>query len=172
VRLSADGLGDGSGPVRRSADHGHCGAPFGEAAGCGGADSRTRAGDYNGPALQAEDRGLNDLASVRLLPASPELDEAIARIHDFGLEIFRRAHEQGTLRADVTAEDLAFLVWSHNKITQATNGIAPDAWRRYLHLMLDAFRADRAHPLPEPPMSPQQVYDAMLRLGRAPGCTT
>jgi AcrR family transcriptional regulator len=121
--------------------------------------------------LQAEDRGLNDLASVRLLPASPELDEAIARIHDLGLEIFRRAHEQGTLRADVTAEDLAFLVWSHNKITQATNGIAPNAWRRYLHLMLDAFRADRAHPLPEPPMSPQQVYDAMLRLGRTPGCT-
>lgn len=121
--------------------------------------------------LQAEDRGLNDLASVRLLPASPELDGANARIHDLGIEIIRRAHEQGALRADVTAEDLAFLVWSHNRITQATHGIAPNAWRRHLHLMLDGFRADRAHPLPEPPMSPQQVYDAMVRLGRTPGCT-
>ena len=26
-------------------------------------------------------------------------------------------------------------------------------------------------PLPEPPMSPRQVYDAMVRLGRTPGCT-
>jgi AcrR family transcriptional regulator len=121
--------------------------------------------------LQAEDRGLNDLASVRLLPASPELDESNARIHDRGVEIIRRAQEQGTLRADVRTEDLAFLVWSHNRVTEATHGIAPNAWRRYLHLMLDAFRADRAHPLPEPPMSPRQVYDAMVRLGGTPGCT-
>ncbi|WP_107357858.1 TetR/AcrR family transcriptional regulator [Streptomyces agglomeratus] len=122
-------------------------------------------------ALQAEDRGLNDLASVRLIPASPEFDEANARIHDLGIVIIRRAHEQGSLRPDVTPEDLALLVWSHNRITHATSGIAPNAWRRYLHLMLDAFRAERAHPLPEPPMSPQQVYEAMVRLGGAAGCT-
>jgi AcrR family transcriptional regulator len=121
--------------------------------------------------LQAEDRGLNDLASIRLLPASPELDDANARIHNLGIEIIRKAHRQGALRGDVTAEDLAFLVWSHNRITQATHDIAPNAWRRYLYLMLDAFRADHAHPLPEPPMTSQQVYEAMVRLGRAPGCT-
>jgi hypothetical protein len=30
--------------------------------------------------------------------------------------------------------------------------------------MLDAYRAERAHPLPEPPMTDEQLYDAMVRL--------
>jgi hypothetical protein len=37
--------------------------------------------------------------------------------------------------------------------------------------MLDAFRAERAHPLPEPPMTPSQAYDAMVRLGGTGACT-
>jgi len=41
---------------------------------------------------------------------------------------------------------------------------APDAWRRQLHLMLDAYRAERAHPIPEPPMTSDQLYDAMVHL--------
>ena len=32
--------------------------------------------------------------------------------------------------------------------------------------LLDGFRAVRAHPLPEPPLTPRQVYRAMLTLGR------
>lgn len=58
---------------------------------------------------------------------------------------------------------------SHSRITQATHTVAPHAWRRHPYLMLDAFRADRAHPLPEPPLSPQQVYDAMTSLGGTNG---
>jgi hypothetical protein len=88
-----------------------------------------------------------------------------------GVRIVRRAQEQGSLRADVTAEDLSLVIWSRSRITQATHGIAPRAWRRHLHLMFDAFRAERAHPLPEPAMTPQQAYDAMVRLGGPVGCT-
>jgi hypothetical protein len=43
---------------------------------------------------------------------------------------------------------------------------APDAWRRHLGLLLDGFRAERAHPLPQPPLSPRQVHRAMVTLGR------
>jgi hypothetical protein len=32
--------------------------------------------------------------------------------------------------------------------------------------MLDAYRAERAHPIPEPPMTGEQLYDAMVRLGK------
>jgi AcrR family transcriptional regulator len=32
--------------------------------------------------------------------------------------------------------------------------------------LLDGFRADRAHPLPQPPLAPRQVHRAMLALGR------
>jgi hypothetical protein len=42
---------------------------------------------------------------------------------------------------------------------------APDAWRRFVGLMLDALRAERAYPLPPPP-TPAQTYRAMLRVSR------
>lgn len=120
-------------------------------------------------ALQADDRGFNDLTSIRL-PAAACIERTQARIHQLGIQIVERAQEQGALRPDVTPEDLAFLIWSHSRITEATHGIAPGCWRRYLHLMLDAFRADRAHPLPEPPLTPDQLYAAMVRLGGSGAC--
>jgi AcrR family transcriptional regulator len=114
--------------------------------------------------LQADDLGFSDLV-CRRLPQSEGIERAQSRIYELGVEIVHRAQRQGVLRPDVTPEDLAFVVWSHSQITAATQGIAPNAWRRYLHLMLDAFRVDRAHPLPYPPLSPGQVYRAMVRLG-------
>jgi hypothetical protein len=33
--------------------------------------------------------------------------------------------------------------------------------------MLDAYRAERAHPIPEPPMTYEQLYDAMVHLSEA-----
>jgi AcrR family transcriptional regulator len=119
--------------------------------------------------LQAEDRGFNELASVHL-PLSPCLAASRSRIFDLGCEIVERAQRQGSMRSDVTAEDLAFVIWSHGRISEATAGIAPDAWRRALHLMLDAFRAERAHPLPVPPLTPDQVGQAMARMGQAGSC--
>jgi AcrR family transcriptional regulator len=119
--------------------------------------------------LQAGDRGFNDLASMRL-PSSERIDRAQRRIAQLGVEIVARAQRQGSLRADVVHEDLAFVIWSHSRICQATHGVAPGAWRRYLHLMLDAFRAGRAHPLPEPPLTRDQLYQAMLRLGASGTC--
>ncbi|WP_216363586.1 hypothetical protein [Subtercola boreus] len=47
----------------------------------------------------------------------------------------------------------------------ATRIAAPEAWRRQLHLMLDAYRTEAAHPIPEPPMTDTQLYDAMVQLG-------
>ena len=49
----------------------------------------------------------------------------------------------------------------------ATSTAAPNAWRRQLYLMLDAYRSERAHPIPEPPMTDQQLYDAMVHLSEA-----
>jgi hypothetical protein len=56
------------------------------------------------------------------------------------------------------------LLWSHSRIIGATYRVAPSAWRRHLHLMLDAYRAQRAHPLPEPPLTDQQMKLATARL--------
>jgi AcrR family transcriptional regulator len=121
--------------------------------------------------LQADDRGLNDLAGIRL-PNSACLDAIQQRIGQLGVTVVERAQRQGRLRPDVTPEDLAFVTWSHGRIAEATKGIAPQAWRRHLHLVLDGFRAHRASPLPEPPLTRTQLYRAMVRLGGAGPCGT
>ena len=113
--------------------------------------------------VQAGDRGFNDFLSRRF-PGSPETEH----IHDLMCgqieEVLTRAQRAGAARADITIADVVALIWSNGRIMDATNATAPDAWRRHLHLMLDAYRAERAHPIPEPPMTQQQLYDAMVHL--------
>ena len=60
------------------------------------------------------------------------------------------------------------LLWSQSRIIEATWGVAPRAWRRHLHLMLDAYRAGQASALPEPPLTVTQMEQATARLNRVP----
>jgi len=116
--------------------------------------------------LQAADRGLGDAMGMRF-PRATATEAAKTRLFELVGELVRRAQHSGQLRADLTLEDLAFLNWANTRILQAGRAAgAPDAWRRHLGLLLDGFRADRAHPLPQPPLSPRQVHRAMLTLGR------
>ncbi len=56
---------------------------------------------------------------------------------------------------------------------QGAGDAAPDAWRRFVLLMLEAFRTDEAiraggaSPLPAPP-TPRQVMSAMRGMSRTP----
>ena len=116
--------------------------------------------------LQAEDRGLNDVMGMRF-PRATAVEAAKTRLFELVGQVVDRAQQRGQLRADLTPEDLAFLNWANTRILPAVRAAgAPDAWRRHLGLLLDGFRADRAHPLPQPPLSPHQVHRAMLTLGR------
>lgn len=101
--------------------------------------------------LQADDRGLGDLTSMHT-PLAECVESRLARIRELGQTIVERAQGQGTLRADVSPDDMAFVIWAHGGIMAAIQDVAPDAWRRYLALMLDGFRAERATPLPMPPL--------------------
>ena len=113
--------------------------------------------------VQAGDRGFNDFLSRRF-PGSPETE----RIHDEVCrqidDVLTRAQEAGEARPDITLADIVNLIWFNGRMIDATSTTAPDSWRRQLHLMLDAYRAERAHPLPEPPMTEKQLYDAMVHL--------
>jgi AcrR family transcriptional regulator len=115
--------------------------------------------------LQAGDRAFNDIASMRF-PYARGIETARKRAYDLGRRIVERAQAEGSLRPDVTAEDLTFIFWAHARISEATHAIDPDAWRRYLALTLDGLRATAAHPLPAPPLRPRQVLRAQLHLGR------
>lgn len=113
--------------------------------------------------MQAGDRGFNDFLSRRF-PGNADTE----RIHDQMCQqiedVLSRAQEAGEARSDITNADIVNLIWSNGRIVDATSATAPMAWRRYLHLMLDAYRAERAHPIPEPPMTSEQLYDAMVHL--------
>jgi AcrR family transcriptional regulator len=116
--------------------------------------------------VQAGDRGFNDFLSRRF-PGSADTE----RIHDEMCrqieEVLTRAQEAGSVRPDITLADIVNLIWSNGQMLDATSTTAPNAWRRHLYLMLDAYRADRAHPIPEPPMTEKQLYDAMVHLSTA-----
>jgi len=117
-------------------------------------------------AVQAGDRGFNDFLSRRF-PGNADTEH----IHDVMCQqietVLIRAQQAGKARPDITQADIVNLIWSNGRIIDATSAKAPTAWRRQLHLMLDAYRAERAHPIPEPPMTDEQLYDAMVHLSQA-----
>jgi hypothetical protein len=82
--------------------------------------------------------------------------------HGYGLvaQIISRAQAAGVLRADVTVEDMAFVVLGSSATIEATAAIAPELWRRHLGLLLDGFRAAAAHPLPVPPLAAGRAHRA------------
>jgi hypothetical protein len=100
-------------------------------------------------------------------PRATATEAAKTRLYELVGQVVDRAQQSGQLRPDLTLEDLAFLNWANTRIIQAVRAAgAPDAWRRHLGLLLDGFRAERANPLPHPPLSPRQVHRAMVTLGR------
>lgn len=114
--------------------------------------------------LQAADRGFNEVAA-RGLPPSPTAQ----RLQEEGRAavgaLMQRAKEAGALRSDIALEDLAFVTWGISRTVEKTAAIAPQLWRRHLALLLDGFRAEGAHPLPEPPLPPGTSHAAARERG-------
>ena len=124
--------------------------------------------------LQAGDRGLADLLSMTL-SADEQVEHLRRTANDLLITVIDRAKAQGTLREDFVGEDLVLLLIATATIMHVTRADAPDAWRRFVALALDAFRSQGAPrlfgapPLPEPP-STAQMTRAMLRLAAERGC--
>ena len=112
-------------------------------------------------ALQAEDCGVRDVLRMTF-PTAKSLEATRARGYTFLTQLVDRAKEQGSLREDFSPEDLVYLLIANGAFVAATGRIKPTAWKRYVALFLDSCRADRAHPLPEPPLSDNQMFRAMV----------
>ncbi|MEU5877999.1 TetR family transcriptional regulator [Spirillospora sp. NPDC047279] len=106
--------------------------------------------------LQSQDRGLND-ALARRTPLSPEVLAACHRGFRHVDRLIERAKESGALRADFEASDLATLIWAMSQVIRQAMDTAPDLWRRCLSFFLDGLRADAAHPVPVPALTPEQL---------------
>jgi len=118
--------------------------------------------------LQANDRGLSDLLSMTL-PASEEVEQLRAEAHAHVAELVARAKAAGRLRPDFVAEDLLLMLIANAAVTHVTGPDAPDAWQRFVGLMLDAFQHTGAAGLPPAPTK-GQMTQAMARLAADRGC--
>lgn len=112
-------------------------------------------------ALQADDCGVRDVLRMTF-PTAKGLEETRARGYVLTVQLIDRAKEQGSLRDDFSPEDLVYLLIANGAFVAASSRIKPTAWKRYVALFLEGCRAERAHPLPEPPLSGDQMFQAML----------
>ena len=51
-----------------------------------------------------------------------------------------RAHAEGSLRPDVTAEDVPLLLTMISEVALHSREVSPRAWTRYLQIMIDGLR--------------------------------
>jgi AcrR family transcriptional regulator len=119
--------------------------------------------------LQAGDRGLSELLSMAL-PADEHIEELRRLANVRVAELVERAKAAGELRPDFVVEDLLVLLIAHAAVVHVTHQDAPQAGRRFVALMLDAFgRAGERSALPPPPAA-ARMRRAMCRLATERGC--
>ncbi|WP_432877482.1 TetR/AcrR family transcriptional regulator [Kribbella sp. CA-245084] len=113
-------------------------------------------------AMQAEDRAFANVLTMTF-PLAKRLEADRARAYHDYVELIDRAKAAGRLRADFSPEDLVMMLMANAGVVSCTTGAAPDAWRRLVAYLIQAFAAPGAAALPPAP-SPQAMYRALLRL--------
>ena len=112
--------------------------------------------------FQAEDRGLKQAFHQRD-ESRERLTESKARLQPMITELIERSQAAGKLRADVSPTDVMVGVMMLGNVIDATRDVSPDAWGRYLVLVLDGLAAgrDAATELPGEPLTPEQFDEAL-----------
>jgi len=97
----------------------------------------------------------------------PRIQELVAEVTAEMQRVLRRGQKEGTIRRDVVAEDIGFLLGAIGHSGLRLERVAPGAWRRYVTLVLDGLRAEGATKLRQSPPTPQQVIAAKSATPRA-----
>lgn len=111
--------------------------------------------------LQAADSALNDVIA-RAYQGAGELSSACEESVAFGTRLIADAQAEGSLRADLTADDIVVVFWLNAYLTRTVATAAPDAWRRQLAIFLDGLRVDAATALPVAPDAVTAALPVML----------
>ncbi|MCF2127011.1 TetR/AcrR family transcriptional regulator [Strepomyces sp. STD 3.1] len=117
-------------------------------------------------AALAADRGSNDLMTTRLRGV-----DSLEAVHEHNRRtvdaLLGRCRDEGTVRADVTTEDVLFGLAALGRAVPAlTAATAPDAWRRPLALFLAGLRTGPASPpLPAPALTAADLGEVLRELG-------
>ncbi|WP_043180389.1 TetR/AcrR family transcriptional regulator [Streptomyces sp. NRRL F-5123] len=120
-------------------------------------------------AMQAADRGFADVLTMTF-PQAKGVEQARMSAYRGYVTLTQRAKATGRLRPDFAHQDLVILLTANAGVIAATHQTAPDAWRRLVAYMMQAFEnPDGERPgnrLPKPP-SVKALDQAMYR--NAPG---
>lgn len=111
--------------------------------------------------LQASDAGLRDLLTTAF-PASSAVEQRTNETVQKVKALIGRAQAEGSLRPDVVVADIVVMLMANAGVLRTTGAAAPDAWRRFAALMVDAFRARPGAPLP--PAPPEQQLRRSIAL--------
>jgi AcrR family transcriptional regulator len=117
---------------------------------------------------QARDRGLKEV-----LLSTDEGRARVAgvreRLEPMVDQLIERAHAAGTLRPDITAQDMPMVYVMLGAVIDAARDVEPDLWRRHLAIFLRGLRADPTplEPLPVGPLTEEQV-EAVMRCWQPP----
>jgi AcrR family transcriptional regulator len=110
-------------------------------------------------AYQAEHRG----CLPRLWNTSPD-NEALVQVRQTIAALLADAKRHGRVRDEVTSTDLTMVMWSIRGVIETTRGVAPEAWRRLLAILVAGLR-----PAPEPlrhrPLTRAQVDQVVADAG-------
>jgi AcrR family transcriptional regulator len=118
-------------------------------------------------AMQASNRALKEIVTGGSHRGRERVALARERVEPLVSELFERAKRSGRLRADVTEADMKTIVMMLGAVIDSTRTTQPDAWRRYLGIVLDGLRTRRNAPTELTPVaSGQPEVDA------APGTIT
>jgi AcrR family transcriptional regulator len=86
--------------------------------------------------------------------------ESVAHVRRAIGDLLEDAKAHGRVRPEVTATDLTMIMWSMRGVIEATGGVAPDAWRRHLDILVAGLRPT-AQRLPHRPITRPQL-DRMI----------
>ncbi|CAN5557707.1 TetR/AcrR family transcriptional regulator [soil metagenome] len=114
--------------------------------------------------VQAADRGLKQVL-VGASRGRERVCDARDRITPLTKQIVERAIEAGAVRPDFEESDMPMISVMVGSVMDATRDVDPDAWRRYLQVVLAGIAAhpETCGPLPQPAMTRGQVETALHR---------
>ncbi len=107
-------------------------------------------------ALHGENRSLKDVLAAHA-HGRGRAEAMRRRLRPLVARLVERAREQGSLRADFAAEDVALLLWGGAGVIETGGEVAPEIWRRYLGFLLDGLRSDAATPQRQAPLTRAQL---------------
>ena len=115
--------------------------------------------------MQTADRGFTDVLTMRF-PMAPEIEAARDRGHHGFIELMQRTQAAGGLRSDFLAEDFIFLLMANAGVINAAGAAAPQARRRLVSYLLQAFGTEEFGTLPPSP-GEEPTLEAMQRMPHA-----